>query len=155
MCVTCNPGSAMSNFQSRVHSSGCRGYSMMEVLVTVAIVAILAALAVPILNTQDSKLDTAAFNLRSHLLLARSEAAKQNKNVQIRVTDGGKKYEIRVDGGAVLKSASLEKGLSVTNSTIVGFSPLGSATSMNFTVSNADGETAVVNVTNTGKITIK
>jgi type II secretory pathway pseudopilin PulG len=137
---------------------------MLEVLVTVAIIAILAVLAVPILNTQDSKLDTAAYNLRTDLMFAKSEAAKSNEPVMVVITTGGTEYELQDSGGVSLRKTILEPGISMTNSTGVEFTPLGTAQdpadptnplNMSYTITNRDGETAVIQVTSAAKITVQ
>jgi len=63
-----------------------RGFTLVELLMTVVVLSILVALAVPSFREMMDRnaVTTAANDLLSSLLLARSEAVKQEKNVIIR-----------------------------------------------------------------------
>ena len=66
------------------------GFTLAEVLVVVAVVAILAAIAAPNLSgmVRKQRLKTASFDVFSSLNLARSEAIKRNRQVTIRPVGG-------------------------------------------------------------------
>jgi prepilin-type N-terminal cleavage/methylation domain-containing protein len=57
------------------------GFSLVELMVTVALVAIILGLSSAYINSSPYKLRTAAYNLRSVLQKARLEAIKRNRTV--------------------------------------------------------------------------
>lgn len=70
----------------RTHSAReSRGFSLVELLVVISIVAILASLAAPAFTTyiKDTRASNAALQLSSDLNLARSEAIKRNIRVLV------------------------------------------------------------------------
>jgi type IV fimbrial biogenesis protein FimT len=71
--------------------AGERGFTMMELLVAVAIAAVLFAIGVPMFRdvTLGSRLSAAANNLLSSVQLARSEAIKRNVNVTLCASSDG------------------------------------------------------------------
>ncbi|GAB3381799.1 GspH/FimT family pseudopilin [Spongiibacter taiwanensis] len=105
--------------------SSTSGYTLLELMVTLAIVAILASVAVPSFTdfVRSQRLRSVAVDLNSSLQLARSEAVKRNTNVT--VARGGSSW---VDGwtvavgGTTLRSQGAVSGVNIT----------GSANSFNF-----------------------
>lgn len=66
-----------------------RGFTLVELMVTVSVLAILMAIAVPSYRgfTAQQRLRAASFDLRTDLVLARSEALKRNAAVTIQRRD--------------------------------------------------------------------
>jgi type IV fimbrial biogenesis protein FimT len=66
------------------------GFTLPELVITIAIAAILAAIAAPSFTSliAGQRIRTASFDLVANLMLARSEAIKQNGNVTITSASG-------------------------------------------------------------------
>ncbi|WP_456445314.1 GspH/FimT family pseudopilin [Thiolapillus sp.] len=71
---------------------GEQGFTLLEVLIAVAVLAVLAALAAPNFRTMMDRnaVTTQANELMSNILLARSEAVKRDQRVVIRRAGGWK-----------------------------------------------------------------
>ena len=67
------------------------GFTLVELLVTVAIAAVLMGAAIPSFGTfvAAQRIKTASFDLTSTLIYARSEALKRNANVTLSSATGG------------------------------------------------------------------
>jgi type IV fimbrial biogenesis protein FimT len=76
------------------------GYSFMELMVVVAIIAITAAFAIPNLigRRADVKLQGAVNNLKGDLNVARTMAVRENARVVVLFSENG--YQVFVDNGS-------------------------------------------------------
>lgn len=95
----------------KLRHSTPRGFTMIELMVVITVVAVLAAVATPSFSKFliGQRVKTASFDLASSLLLARSEAIKRNTNVTIAPTDasgwvGGWKVTFTAASGTVTLS---------------------------------------------------
>jgi type IV fimbrial biogenesis protein FimT len=93
------------------------GFTMVELLVTVGIFALLAAIAVPTLRTvsKNNRIRASSMSLQNGLALARAEAVRLNTRVAFRITGTG--WDIQLADGTLLHQASGRErsaGLSIT-----------------------------------------
>jgi type IV fimbrial biogenesis protein FimT len=100
--------------------SARRGFTIIELLTTVAVLVILAALAAPPLSylVRDQRAKTAALDIYASLTLARSEAIKRNDNVDLvpNAADWATGWSVRVAAdGTVLKRQDALPGMAIAN----------------------------------------
>ncbi len=120
------------------------GVTLVELLVVIAIIGIMTAVGLVNLDPGASKLKAAALNLRSDLMLAKSEAVKRNLPVRVdapKSTEAGKEYfaNVIVDGsaGTEVFRVQVDDDLLVSGNTLgtaLTFTPLGTATNGYFKV---------------------
>lgn len=128
-----------------------RGFTMVELLIVLSILAILAAIAAPNMGTmiRTQRIKTASFDMFSSLVYARSEAVKRNTTVTLTPATGGWQngWSIADSNGNTLRSAPAIGNISINGgpSTVVysgngRLSPVGTA--IQFQLEAADVPTA-------------
>jgi prepilin-type N-terminal cleavage/methylation domain-containing protein len=94
-----------------LHRSDYDGFTLVELMVTIAILAILAAIAAPAIDQmmRRVKLDADTERLQSALALARSEAVKRNTTISIIPSNSGfvGGWQIITDNAANLPNCAL------------------------------------------------
>jgi type IV fimbrial biogenesis protein FimT len=93
-----------------------RGFSLIELMVVLVVLAILATLAAPSLRSlvESRRVQSAAFEFYSSVVLARSEAIKRNQNVTLTLTSfGGSQYGwgVQSAGGETIRAGELASGV--------------------------------------------
>ena len=95
-----------------------RGYTLVEMLIVVAVLTTLAAISVPTMSgaVDAARLRGAAFHLSARLALVRMQAVRRYANVALRFqqTNGQYRYQTFADGdGDGVKSADISSGRDV------------------------------------------
>jgi type IV fimbrial biogenesis protein FimT len=109
----------------------CGGFTILELLITVSIVAIMAAVAAPSLADAIARQreKSAASELLSSLLRARSEAVGRNSNVTLAPVAGGWQQGWKIldpaNASTILDSHGVSGGLSISGPTSVVYDPSG------------------------------
>jgi len=76
-----------------------RGLTLIEILIVLAIIAIVSAIAIPIVNgVSNAEMRSAARQLASGLRLARSEAVAQRRETFLVIDIAGRRFKVDRDG---------------------------------------------------------
>ena len=141
---------------SRVmHSKVSSGYSFIELVVTLAIGAILAAVALPRWNQllPAYQLDSSVRQFQSELHNIKMRAVTENVSFQLVYANGTAAYTIQRDS-SVLTTKPLPTGVVVTSGGTIAFSPRGTASANRIRLRSANGMCKQVVVSATGRIRI-
>jgi prepilin-type N-terminal cleavage/methylation domain-containing protein len=138
-----------------MNSKAKRGYSLIELIATVAMAGILAAIAVPSWNRllPSYQLDSSARQVHSELYTMKMRAAAENVGFQLVYSDGAASYSIKRDS-AVLVTKPLPTSVVVTNAGAISFSPRGTASANRIRLQSSDGMCKQVVVSATGRVRI-
>ena len=99
-----------------------RGFTVIELMVTLAIVAIMMGLGVPSFRAfiSSQRVKTGSYELMTSLVIARSEAVKRNASVTLTPTSSSawnNGWTVATAGGSTLHSQDAIQGLTVTTYT--------------------------------------
>lgn len=106
--------------------SGPSGFSLIELLIGIAIMAILAGLAMPSFQAwlQNTQIRNAAESIQNGLQRARAEAVGRNTNVEF-VLGAGSSWVVQLPDGTNIESRSSNEG---SRDVTVAVAPLGATT---------------------------
>ena len=119
--------------------SAARGFTVIEMLVVLVVVAVLVALAAPSFNEQLARrrLEGVATDLSTDLQFARTQAVSDRNAVQVITDNGGTRYRILNAAGTALKTVTLPTGVTATDAITVTYDQLrGTANATQILVSN-------------------
>ncbi len=151
----------------RIRHLDQRGWSLAELLVVIAVIAILAAITIPFFVTylQSSTVRAGAQEMRTGLNQAKQLAITLRQNVCVQPAGTGYQFRNACPAGALLPAANitgadstgtfrLQNNVTVTSVAPATFTPLGSATlAGTYTVTGPSGNFLTVTVSVAGRIT--
>jgi prepilin-type N-terminal cleavage/methylation domain-containing protein len=131
------------------------GYSLIEVVATLAVAGILAAIALPSWNKllPSYQLDSSARQVQSELQNIKMRAAAENVGFQLVYSDGADSYSIKRES-AFLVTKPLPAGIVVINAGTISFSPRGTASANRIRLRSLDGTCKQVVVSPTGRVRV-
>src|SRR5262245_18384812 len=138
-----------------MNSKAKHGYSLIELIATVAMAGILAAIAVPSWNRllPSYQLDSSVRQVHSELYTIKMRAAAENVGFQLVYSDGATSYSIKRDS-AVLVTKRLPTNVVVTNAGAISFAPRGTASANRIRLQCPHGRCIQVVVSAIGRVRI-
>lgn len=105
--------------------SRVRGFTLVELMVAIALATILLSLSVPSFTQTLARLrvEGASHNLATDLQFARAEAVQRRAAVNLVTAANGASYTL-TSGASTLKTVTLASGVSFTGNVTISFDPL-------------------------------
>jgi type IV fimbrial biogenesis protein FimT len=138
-----------------MNSKAKHGYSLIELIASMALVGVLAAIALPSWNKllPSYQLDSSLRQVQSELHQIKMRAAAENVGFQLVFSSGSAAYSVKRDA-ALLVTKPLQTGVIVTNAGTISFSPRGTASANRMRLRNSAGMCKQVVVSPTGRVRI-
>jgi prepilin-type N-terminal cleavage/methylation domain-containing protein len=132
-----------------------KGFSMIELVVVLAVMGIVAAIAAPNWNSllPNYALNNSTRQVQSELHNIKMRAAAENIGFQFAYTQGANAYTIQRDS-KTLVTKPLAEGTTITKEGTISFSPRGTASGNRVRLRNANGTCSQVVVSQTGRVRI-
>ena len=139
--------------------SGARGFTLVEILVTVALIGIISAIAIPDWGTVllTFRLNGATRQVQSELHRIKMKAVNENVDFQLVYSDKANSYQVQRDG-TLVETKVLPEGIDLRTATsplTLEFTPRGtpsSAGTVTLKLCNTKGEGKNVVVRATGRM---
>jgi prepilin-type N-terminal cleavage/methylation domain-containing protein len=130
-----------------------RGFSLLEVIVAIAIMALVAAIALPAWNgiILSFRLSTSARIIQSELQTLKIRSTAENTAFNVAYTAGASEFEIR-RGAHILVVKHLPPGILITRGGVITFSSRGTANGSRVRLMSRDNACHQVVVSQTGRI---
>jgi len=148
----------MHSQNSKLQSAG---FTLVELMVTVAIMAIIAGLTFGNMNTASYRLKSTAHTLKSHMTQAKLEAVKRDLNVKVKINGTGDGYNITsIDSAGnvitIINTTKYTNKFSFSGSNIT-FTPRGTANSGSITIvsKGTTNPEYTISVNNIGRIRLE
>ena len=145
----------MNSDRINTAGQGSTGLSLIELLVVLAIIAILAGTALVYINSDGYRLRAEANNLKSTLQDARMEAVKRNEDASVKLWT--QQYETST--GAVVDLSPHDLSLSFSGGGslpsggyTITFSPLGTAPESHYHLKNTSDDSISIRINSVGTI---
>ncbi|MFW5722659.1 MAG: pilus assembly FimT family protein [Desulfohalobiaceae bacterium] len=131
-----------------------RGVTLVEMMVVLAIAAIIIGIGVAYLDTHDARARSAAYTMKTRLMGAKSTAVKLNENVQVNFDTDNEVYNA-TSGGSLLFEVHLDQGVDLSSASSVTFTPLGMANATSIVLKGLTGGNYTISVNTIGRIQLQ
>ena len=97
-----------------------KGFSLLEIMITIAVIGILSAVAIPSIVAQrnNAKLRDAASMIRGDFKMAHSRATRENASAVVQINTAGDGYTIFIDNVDTCKNIIVDNNTPVVTTTL-------------------------------------